>query len=66
MEYKMKGTIKQVRRGYSDNTIEVFIISDSGTFLNIVPRIDVHPGDEVKCTMYSNLYSTQVESIELI
>jgi len=59
-------TVKQIRDGYNSDTIEVFLIGDMGTFLNIVPRIDVNVGDQVEVEFYTNLYSTHVESIKRV
>lgn len=58
------GTIKGIKEGYNDSTIEVFIIDQLGyTHQNIVPKIEVYCNDVVICDLYANLYSVQVESI---
>jgi len=61
------GTIKGIKQGYDNNTIEVFIIDQLGhSYANIVPRINVSKNDKVVCKLYANLYSVQVESIKKV
>ena len=62
---KIKGKVLGIKKGYNDQTLEVFIIDQLGhTYSNIVPKIDVCVKDAVICNLYENLYSVQVESIK--
>jgi len=58
------GTVKGIKKGYNDDTLELFIIDQLGySHLNIVPKVEVYCNDVVICDLYVNLYSVQVESI---
>jgi len=58
------GTVKGIKKGYNDDTLELFIIDQLGySYQNIVPKVEVYCNDVVICDLYVNLYSVQVESI---
>lgn len=59
----------EIKESYNKDVMVVTLLNDMGMKSNIVDRTKknhgVKPGDLVKVKFYTNLYSTQIESIEL-